>query len=351
MSFMQRDKLRWTLCNTDQLSAWLPQWQQLHQQTGQHLLLDSVCLTNALKHFPVSNALTAIATIDDKTVAAGIFVRCGFGRWITYQPSQLPIGAWLSIQPEHTETLLRVLAQYLPGFTLTVSLTQQDPALQPRPVESAQLDTLDYITTAKMTLNQTFADYWATRSKNTRQNLSKIQNRLQTDGLSASFQMQNNAEQLIAGIRAYAKIEQHSWKNAGGTAITENDTQCQFYQQWLGALGSEHAEIWYLQTPEGPVAADLCIKRANTLIILKTTYAEPWAKYSPAFLMHIRGIEHCIESGIEHIEFYGPAMEWHRKLTAELRVMYHVNFYRFSGLKQLKQLLHQRKHKAVASAN
>lgn len=348
---MQRDKLRWTLGNIEQISAWLLQWRHIHEQTGQHLLLDSICLTAALKHFPAANALTAVATIDNEPVAAGIFVRCSFGRWTTYQPSQLPVGVWLTTRPEQTETLLLTLAQCLPGFVLTVSLTQQDPALNQRPVESTQLDTLDYITTAKMTLNQPFADYWATRSKNTRQNLSKIQNRLLTDGLTASFQVQQTTEQIIAGVNTYAKIEQHSWKSAGGTAITENDSQCQFYQQWLGSLGQEHAEIWYLQTSEGTMAADLCIKRARTLIILKTTYAESWAKYSPAFLMHVRGIEHCIATGIEHIEFYGPAMDWHRKLTSELRVMYHVNFYRFSVLKLLKQRLRQRKKIAIVHAD
>jgi hypothetical protein len=336
---MDADKSIWTIYQHSDVRSWKSCWEELHEQTGRHLLLDSACITAAIRFFPAKSVLVAIASVDGKPVAAGVFVNRGLGVWSTFQPSQLPIGAWLSIIPTQVETLLRSLSIKLPGIVLKISLTQQDPALTPRPTESLHLATLDYITTAKMSLNQTFSDYWASRSKNTRQNLNKINNRMQNDNIHARFETKHLKQQLIDGVAVYANIEQNSWKSAGGTAITENDAQCKFYQDWLSTLGPDNAEVWFMQTDSGPIAADLCIKRDNILIILKTTYLEQWAKYSPAFLMHVRGIEYCIQAGIKNIEFYGPAMDWHRKLTAELRVMYHVNFYRFPILKQIKNIL------------
>lgn len=336
---MQQNNLCWTFYDYKNEMAWKPLWLALLKPIDNHLLLDPTCIITAMRSFPAKSLIIAVAAIDERPIAAGVFVHRGFGIWSTFQPSQLPLGAWLSNAPEQLEFLLQSLSRKLPGVVLKISLTQQDPAIAARPTESAQLDTLDYITTAKMTLNQTFADYWASRSKNTRQNINKINNRLQNDGVQTWFDTVHSAQQLVDGVAAYANIEQNSWKNAGGTAITADDSQCKFYQQWLSSLGPDNAEVWFMQTADGPIAADLCIKRDQTLIILKTTYLEQWAKYSPAFLLHVRGIEHCIDAGIKNIEFYGPAMDWHRKLTDELRVMYHVNFYRFSFLKQIKKLL------------
>lgn len=338
------DKLNWSLYPTANLALWQAQWQTLHQQTGAHILLDIVCLKTALTHFPAPQAVTAVATANGKVVAAGIFIRLGLGRWITYQPSQLPLGAWLTVLPEDLERLFSSLCNKLPGVVSTISITQQDPQLFARPATTAKLDTLDYITTGKLPLRSPFTDYWATRSKNTRQNLNKIYNRLQADQLSADLKVISDAQKFAEGVLLYGQIEQKSWKNAEGTAITENDVQSRFYIDLLTALGSSEAEVWCIETPQGTVAADLCIRRGKTLIILKTTYLEEWAKYSPAFLMHVKGIEYCTEIGLESIEFYGPAMEWHRKLTDDLRVMYHVNYYHFGILKKLKTLLKQTKN-------
>ncbi len=333
------DNLSWSLFETTNVPVWQDAWENLHQQTGNHILLDMKCLKAALTHFPAQNAFTAIATAGEQIIAAGIFVRLSMGRWITYQPSQLPMGAWLNLYPEHVEALLTQLANKLPGLVLTISITQQDPNLFARPNSTAKLDTLDYITTGKMVLDTPFSEYWATRSKNTRQNLNKINNRLQSDQLTSEFKVVQAAEEFAAGVQLYGQIEQKSWKNAEGTAITENDVQSRFYIELLTSLGAAEAEIWRLDTAQGTVAADLCIKRDKTLIILKTTYLEDWAKYSPAFLMHVKGIEYCTNAALENIEFYGPAMEWHRKLTDNLRTMYHISYYHFSVLKTLKNEL------------
>ncbi len=333
------DGLSWSLYNASDIESWKSAWEYLHSQTGRHILLDLTCLTAALNHFSAPDALTAIASSNGQVIAAGIFVRQSMGRWVTYQPSQLPMGAWLNLSPDGLEPLLSSLSAKLPGVVLTVSITQQDPNLFARPVTTAKMDTLDYITTGKLPLALPFHEYWAARSKNTRQNLNKINNRLQSDNVTAELKIVDNADEFASGVKLYGQIEQKSWKNAEGTAITENDVQSRFYIDLLTALGSAEAEIWCLDTEQGTVAADLCIKRDHTLIILKTTYLEDWAKYSPAFLMHVKGIEHCTNAGYKNIEFYGPAMEWHRKLTDNLRTMYHVTYYNFQALKRIKKLL------------
>jgi len=42
------------------------------------------------------------------------------------------------------------------------------------------------------------------------------------------------------------------------------------------------------------------------------------------------------EGRITRVEFYGKAMEWHLRWTSDVRTLYHLNRYRWSGLKRLR---------------
>jgi hypothetical protein len=45
------------------------------------------------------------------------------------------------------------------------------------------------------------------------------------------------------------------------------------------------------------------------------------------------------EEAVERIEFYGRAMDWHRKWTDDIRTMYHVNIYPWPIFKPLHAML------------
>jgi hypothetical protein len=43
------------------------------------------------------------------------------------------------------------------------------------------------------------------------------------------------------------------------------------------------------------------------------------------------------EGAIHTIEFYGPVMEWHRRLSEDTRVLYHINFHRWPMLEKIRR--------------
>jgi hypothetical protein len=51
------------------------------------------------------------------------------------------------------------------------------------------------------------------------------------------------------------------------------------------------------------------------------------------------------------LEFYGKVMEWHRRWSDEVRTLYHVNSYRWSGLRRLHLAWQRRaEHRNLAAA-
>jgi hypothetical protein len=91
-------------------------------------------------------------------------------------------------------------------------------------------------------------------------------------------------------------------------------------------------------------AMDLCIEDGDTLIVLKTSYDESLPSgLSPTQLMREEAMRRLFDDGrIRRIEFYGRVMDWHLRWTEQVRTMYHVNYYRWPGLRRAHALLETR---------
>jgi hypothetical protein len=83
--------------------------------------------------------------------------------------------------------------------------------------------------------------------------------------------------------------------------------------------------------------------------VLKTAYDESIGNgLSPALLMREEATRAIFGAGrVARIEFYGRVMEWHLRWTDEVRVMYHLNAYRWPWLGRLRALVAGRRPPAA----
>ena len=320
--------MNWTLHPISDFAKFTHQWDELNQGSSNTPLLNSLFVAPLIKH-----QLAIYGDIHNPT-AMTIITKRKFGVWETLQPSQAPIGLWLNQQSIPIEKLLASLLKTLPFPTLLFGITQQDPDCLTRPETKNKISTLDYIQTARVTLQGSFDDYWSQRGKNLRQNLRRQRNRLEREGITSTLKTITSSEEVEPAIIAYGKMESVGWKNAGGTAIHIENDQGQFYQDMLINFSkTNNSIIFQYFYNDQLVATDLCIKNENCLIILKTTYDESITTSSPAMLMRQDAFEYIFEQQFtKKIEFYGKVMGWHTKWSDEIRTMFHINFFKFSFL-------------------
>lgn len=100
-----------------------------------------------------------------------MFLLCRQGRfrWQTFQPSQLPLGAWVAAPQLQLLDLARSLMRGPIGLCLGLSITQVDPRIAPRAEDTPDSQHTDYIDTGWIDIEGTFDDYWSARGKNLRQ--------------------------------------------------------------------------------------------------------------------------------------------------------------------------------------
>lgn len=330
--------MTWTLYSIAQLANFANQWDTLARSRPGTPFLETVFLQPALDTFGNGNELLCLNHANGQLCAAAIVQRSVTGMWQTFQPSQLPLGAWLSNENIQLVSTGNALLSKLPGLTLGLGITQLDSRFQPRPEDGPTVRTQDYMQTACVDIEGGFEAYWEARGKNLRQNTRKQRNKLQAEGTTTLLECITAAADVPQAIEDYGRLESAGWKTADGTAIHPDNAQGRFYRKMLEdfcQLG--RGRIYRYWFGDKVVAMDLCIHDDTAIVILKTTYDESYKAVSPSTLMRQDEFQQLFEEQkFKRIEFYGKVMEWHTRWTTQSRGIYHATAYRWSWLKRLQ---------------
>lgn len=334
--------MRWTLMPAARFAEHSAAWEALHSRGPASPLLAVDFVQPLLAHFAGGRELLAVCAQDERNVAMALLAPGGGGRWQTFQPAQAPVGLWLQDPQADLPALAAGLAQALPGFALVLGVTQCDPEIYPRPPDGGRVESLDYIATARITIDRNFDEYWAGRGKNLRANLKKQRARLEREGTAVRLEVVRDAAGVAAAVADYARLESAGWKAGGGTAVSAGNAQGCFYRDMLEAFCARGAgSIYRYWFGEQLVATDLCVEGGGCIVVLKTTYDESVpASLSPTLLMREEACRQLFGEGrFARIEFYGKVMEWHLRWTDEVRTLYHLNIYRWPALRTWRRRL------------
>lgn len=339
---MSFHKIHWqnlpasTLWSTPEL---LSEWDRLNTERADLPFMTATAVSNALKVFGAGTERLLVGREAGAVSAMLLVVSSGFLQWRTFQPSQLPLGTWVAIKELTPTAIARSLVRGPLGLCLGFSMTQVDPLLAQRDDDQTDTKHMDYIDTGWIDILGTFDDYWAARGKNLRQNMRKQRNKLATEGTLIQMRILTAPEDMAGAIARYGVLESSGWKASEGTAIHPDNPQGQFYIHLLqNAAKHGEAAVYEYFFNDKTVALNLCVRRSDTLVVLKTTYDESIKNYSPAFLLSEDTLGDIFGQGtIKRLEYYGRMMEWHTRWTSSKRTLYHLTCYRWPWLKNLAE--------------
>ena len=320
-------------------SKLLQQWDALNAARGGLPFLTGEAVVTALKVFGNSSERLLIADDGAKPVAMFVLVPAGRFRWRTFQPSQVPLGAWVADSGATLQDLARSLMRGPLGLCLVLSITQIDPHVAARAADTPSSQSSDYIDTGWIDIEGSFDDYWSARGKNLRQNMRKQRAKLLADGVALHMQVLRGHADMAPAIARYGSLESTGWKAKEGTAIHPDNAQGRYYRELLehASLRGE-AVVYQYQFGDQVVAMNLCLLHQGTLVVLKTTYDETIKSFSPAFLLREEELQTIFKEGeIKRMEYFGRLMDWHTKLTDKKRTIYHLTLYRWPLLKKLAE--------------
>lgn len=326
----------WKLVEATQFATLAPHWDALQRKRLPHAFLQSHFLLPLIREFGRGNELLAYRDSADGWTAALILQPQGKGRWDTFQPSQLPLGPVL-LPDSDVDAALHSLLKSLPGFALSLGLTQLDSLAFSRPLDGARLRRQHYIDTAWVDIETDFDSYWEARGKNLRQNSRKQLKKVEATGATPRMDVVEAEAEVAEAITQYGVLETSGWKAETGTAISKDGAQGRFYQLALeGAARAGQARIYRYWFGDEVVAMDLCVHQGDCLTILKTAYQQAHHAVSPSTLMRVDEFRALFGEGrFKRIEFFGRVMEWHTRWTEASRPLFHLTAYRWAWLNSL----------------
>ena len=327
-------------------------WDRLNALQKNLPFMASAVLRAALDTFGHGDERLVVARSRGCIVAMLVVREARALHWHTFQPSQLPLGAFVAEPGRSLPALARSLLRHCPRLPLALSLSQLDPWLTPRPADTAEALATDYIDTGWIDIEGSFADYWAARGKNLRQNMKKQRAKLADEGISVSVQALRGRAEMAPALARYGALESSGWKAAEGTAIHPDNAQGKFYTAvFEGAAERGEAVIYECRFNDRTVAMNLCLQREGVLVVLKTTYDESIRTCSPAFLLNQDVTEQLFAEGrVRRLEYYGRLMDWHTKWTDQHRTLYHLTQYRWPVVRRLAEWRRARAEAAAAPA-
>lgn len=333
--------MKWTLEPALPFAPYAERWQRLNARNQDSPLLHPDFVAPLLAEWGAGGELMALAGDPDDPAAMVLVAPTSGFEWVTFQPSQAPVGLMVRDPGVVPGELVKSLQGALPRRCVLFTLMHQDPDLTPRPDENGRLRTVDYIRTARVAIEGTFDEYWKARGRNLRKNLKRQRNGLARDGIVTRLEVLERPEDVADAIAAYGKLESASWKAAGGTAIHPDNDQGRYYRAILERFCSRgEGRIYKYWYGDRLAAMDLCIHRHGVLVILKTTYDETIQTSSPAMLMRQDAFEEIFaDGGFKRIEFYGKVMDWHTKWSDDIRTLFHVNCARWASVWKVRRLL------------
>jgi CelD/BcsL family acetyltransferase involved in cellulose biosynthesis len=331
----------WKIYSITEFQRFAPAWNRVNTSGRSVPFLHSSFIAYALREFGSGEEKLAVRGGAGAEDALAVMRSTGKGAWESFQPAQLPLGAWVMASTLDYSDALDGLFAALPGAVMLIGVTQQDPHVHERPPDAGALQTLDYIQTAWVDIDGDFDTYWMARGKNLRQNMRKQRTKVEAEASKPLLDVITEPDRVAAAIEDYGRLESGGWKSEEGTAVHPDNAQGRFYRSMLEDYCKRGCgRIYRYRIGERVVAMDLCVENDDTQVILKTAYDESNKQLSPATLMRQESFAQIFSEGrIRRIEFYGRLMEWHTRWTDKARTLFHVNAYRSGALRWLRDQL------------
>ncbi|WIV95929.1 GNAT family N-acetyltransferase [Kinneretia aquatilis] len=323
------------------------EWDELNRQSFRaHPMLWSGFVNQLLKHFGNGSELLCIRRQDGKADAMLVLRRRDFGTWATFLPSQAQIAPALLPDLAAAQDLLAHLpapAWALDLMCIDTGFTQTG-GLEANPRAASR--SLEHARTIAIPMTGSFESYWASRHKKLISNMRRYERRTQEEGLQPDFRVVDQAQDIDAAVLRYAELESRGWKGSTGTALSADNQQGHFYREIMrefAQLGKALVfEMWF---GADLVASRLVILRNESVVFLKTTYAEAYARLAPGriLLMFVIRNLHQRYPG-RRIEFYTNADQDLLSWGSESRLILHFSLYRhaliartFSAARQIRR--------------
>lgn len=268
---------------------------------------DSNFIEPLLIYFGTGKELLCVHREEEEVDGLLIIKPYNLAKWSLFLPDQAQIAPIFLCCPKNLSSLLSSMS----GFPLGLDLPCQDPVHSPltNTLQDLLWEPVPHAHTICVSLDGSFEEYFASRSKGLRYNIKRRFKKVKEAGFKFRIERVTDPEEMQEAISRFGNIETMGWKGANGTAVHADNVQGRFYTNVMKNFAKTgKACIYELYFDTTLVAMELCIFSSNMLILLKTTHDESQSALSPGrLLLYLLLEDQFLRKQVKRVEFYTNA--------------------------------------------
>lgn len=296
-----------------------------------HPFLDHRFIKWLIYYFSDENDCLCVEYVGNKIESMALLHKANVVTWETFCPSQSPIALYISSNKHYIAESKLNLFKVLGKGALLLGVKHYDVGYYPKLNDNLCVySKVNYAETMSISLEGEFNDYWTNRSKNLRKNMARRFKKIEKDNVKVTLDIITDPKHIKLGVASYGELESKGWKGQSSSAINGFNNQGKFYRDMMSEFSmNDGAAIYNLLFNGIIVSSRLILKNKDIILILKTTYDEKYAQYSPGRVLLYLMLENLFkEKKYKIVEFYTKAnndqLQWH----TSRRMIEHINIYR-----------------------
>ncbi|MGB1141596.1 MAG: GNAT family N-acetyltransferase, partial [Halioglobus sp.] len=219
-------------------------WDRLNSAYNDaHPMLDARFVSLLLRHFPAAIDVV-VARQGDEPVFLMLVESDGKIVTSLYRPSQTQLA--VALMPRRAMIPFSGVFSALPLSVIRLDIYAVDPLYHAALVTQEEGQLEDGALNMVIDTRGEFAQYWSSRPKNLRKNISRYSNRIGRTFGESRFDVVRAAGDMADAVRRYAAVESSGWKGKAGTALEPGNVQENFYRDIMEAYAA-HDEAWVFE--------------------------------------------------------------------------------------------------------
>jgi CelD/BcsL family acetyltransferase involved in cellulose biosynthesis len=172
---------------------------------------------------------------------------------------------------------------------------------------------------SRLRIRQSWEEYFREAvSKDTRKRIDRQGRQLAEYG-ALTWRSHTAGEASTIGFDAFMNVELRSWKAKVGEIVQSESTLTSFYRDVIRTFeANEKAVVTALYLHQTPICAGLSLLTDGRLLLLKTSFDEKFAKYSPGSQLYKNVIAKAFNDSLVEVDFYSK-MEFSQRWTKDER--------------------------------
>jgi len=182
----------------------------------------------------------------------------------------------------------------------------------------------DGLNSPYISINSSWKDYFANRSKKLRKNIRNIRNRLDRSG-PWGVEMVENGKVNNSIFEEIFNISCNSWKRRINQQMNHSQENQDFFQRFFnGDGGRVDPCLWLLKVKNTPVAYEYHLKYQGNAYALRADFRQDYQKLSCGSALHAYIVQYYFENGIKLYDFCGHQDAY--KVSWAQKSLRHVNW-------------------------